>query len=133
MTSFRGSGDKAWDYVRAGDAVKPYLKWEGRSSGIFELVVHDGWPSKVALNRSDGPYATKDLFTRHTTIPDAWKYFARLDDTIVLMNGGKVVPNTFEHLIRHEKLVPEAVSFWQRKGSPRIDDHPLRSREGLLN
>ncbi|KAE9378310.1 acetyl-CoA synthetase-like protein [Stipitochalara longipes BDJ] len=115
MTSFRDLGDKAWDYVRAGDAVKPYLQWEERSPGIFELVVLDGWSSKVASNRPDGSYATKDLFTPHPTIPNAWKYFARLDDTIVLMNGEKVVPNTFEQLIRHEKLVAEAVLFGSGK------------------
>jgi hypothetical protein len=54
MTSFREPGDKAWDYVRAGDAVKPYLQWEERNPGIFELVVLDGWTSKVASNRPDG-------------------------------------------------------------------------------
>jgi aryl carrier-like protein len=95
--------------------VKPYLSWELRSPGIYELVVLDGWSSKVASNRPDGSYATKDLFTPHPSIPNAWKYFARLDDTIVLMNGEKVVPNTFEHLIRHEKLVAEAVLFGSGK------------------
>jgi len=118
MTSFREIDDKAWDYVRAGNVVRPYLKWEEQSPGIFELVVLDGWTSKVASNRQDGSYATKDLFTPHPTIPNAWKYFARLDDTIVLMNGEKVVPNTFEHLIRHDKLVAEAILFGSGKVRP---------------
>jgi Phosphopantetheine attachment site len=118
MTSFREPCDKAWDYVRARDAVKPFLQWEERSPGIFELVVLDGWSSKVASNRPDGSYATKDLFTRHPTIPNAWKYFARLDDTIVLMNGEKVVPNIFEQSIRHENLVAEAVLFGSGKARP---------------
>jgi hypothetical protein len=133
MTSFREPGDKAWDYVRAGDAVKPYLQWEERNPGIFELVVLDGWTSKVASNRSDGSYATKDLFTPHPTIPNAWKYFARLDDTIVLMNGEKIVPNTFEHLIRHEKLVAEAVLFGSGKARPGLMIIPSEAAKDLSN
>jgi hypothetical protein len=31
------------------------------------------------------------------------------------MNGEKVVPNTFEHLIRHEQLVADAVLFGSEK------------------
>jgi len=131
MTSFREPGDKAWDYVRAGDAVKPYLQWEERSPGIFELVVLDGWTSKVASNRPDGSYATKDLFTPHPTIPNAWKYFARLDDTIVLMNGEKIVPNTFEHMIRHQKLVAEAVLFGSGKARPGLMIIPSEAARSL--
>jgi hypothetical protein len=131
MTSFREPGDKAWDYVRARDAVKPYLKWEERSPGIFELIVLDGWTSKVASNRPDGSYATKDLFTPHPTITNAWKYFARLDDTIVLMNGEKLVPNTFEHLIRHEKLVAEAVLFGSGKARPGLMIIPSEAAKKL--
>jgi len=131
MTSFREPGDKAWDYVRAGDAVKSYLQWEERSPGIFELVVLDGWSSKVASNRPDGSYATKDLFTSHPTIPNAWKYFARLDDTIVLMNGEKIVPNTFEHLIRHQKLVAEAVLFGSGKVRPGLMILPSEAARNL--
>jgi len=131
MTSFRAAGDKAWDYVRAGDAVRPYLSWELRSPGIYELVVLDGWSSKVASNRPDGSYATKDLFTPHPMIPDAWKYFARLDDTIVLMNGEKVVPNTFEHLIRHEAIVTEAVMFGNGKNRLGLMIIPSEAAAGL--
>ncbi|PYH89292.1 hypothetical protein BO71DRAFT_488052 [Aspergillus ellipticus CBS 707.79] len=49
--------------------------------GIYELVVLEGWPSKVASNRPDNAYATKDLFEKHPTTPNAWRYYARLDDT----------------------------------------------------
>src|SRR5271156_1457788 len=109
MTSFREPGDKAWDYVRLPDALKPYIKFELRNPGIYELVGLEGLPSKVASNRPDGSYATKDLFTPHPSIPNAWKYFARLDDTIVLMNGEKVTPIAFEQAIRDNKYVTEAV------------------------
>ena len=115
MTSFRERGDKAWDYVRLSDAVKPYINFELRNPGIYELVALDGLPSKVASNRPDGSYATKDLFTPHPSIPNAWKYFARLDDTIVLMNGEKVTPLAFEQAIRDNKYVTEAILFGSGK------------------
>lgn len=111
MTSFREPDDKAWNYVRPSDNLKPFLRWEPMGEGIFELVVLNGWPSKVASNRPDGAYATKDLFMPHPTVPDAWKYYARSDDTIVLLNGEKVVPTMVEQAARQHKSVQEAVIF----------------------
>ena len=111
MTSARPRGDKAWDYVRVPEAFKSLIRFEERGAGIYELIALEGLPSKVASNRPDGSYATKDLFTAHSSIPDAWKYFARLDDTIVLVNGEKVVPIAFEQSIRDHVYVREAVMF----------------------
>lgn len=118
MTSFRTAGDKDWDYVRLSQDLQPYVAFEMRSPGIYELVALDGLPSKVASNRPDGSYATKDLFTPHPTTPNAWKYYARLDDTIVLLNGEKHVPTAFEQMIRDNVNVTEAVLFGS--GRPRV-------------
>ena len=109
--SFRPQGDHAWNYIRINDKVRPFLRWEERGGNLFELIVLDGWPSKVASNRPDKSYATKDLFEPHPTITDAWKYIARLDDTIVLMNGEKAIPIAMEQGIRRSDLVREAVCF----------------------
>lgn len=111
MTSFRPPGDKAWNYVRETDSLTPYLRWTPRGPNLFECCVLPGWPSKVASNQPDGSYATKDLFEPHPTIPKAWKYIARLDDTIVLVNGEKFNPVRFEGTIRSNKAVREAVVF----------------------
>lgn len=110
MTSFRLREDKEWDYLRPSEAVKKYLQFEERSPGIFELICLDGWPSKVMSNRPDGSYATKDLFLKHPTI-EAYKYYARLDDTIVLVNGEKVNPLDMEGIVRQNDVVSEAVVF----------------------
>ena len=67
--------------------------------------------SKVATNRDDGSYATKDLFEPHPSIEGAWKYCGRLDDTIVLVNGEKAIPIAMEQALRQNKLVQEAVMF----------------------
>ncbi|KAM6525809.1 hypothetical protein FALCPG4_011344 [Fusarium falciforme] len=111
MTSFRPEGDKAWNYVRESDKISPFLKWVPRGTNLYECCVTDGWPAKVQSNQPDNSYATKDLFEPHPTIPRAWKYIARMDDTIVLVNGEKFNPVAMEGSIRSNKNVKEAVVF----------------------
>ncbi|EXJ67997.1 uncharacterized protein A1O5_08612 [Cladophialophora psammophila CBS 110553] len=111
MTSFRPADDKAWNYVREHEKLKPYLRMDPKGGSLYELCVLDGWPSKVATNRDDGSYATKDLFEPHPSIPGAWKYCGRLDDTLVLVNGEKAIPIAMEQALRQNKLVREAVMF----------------------
>lgn len=116
MTSMRPPGDKGWDYLRPSESVKNFLRFEERSPGIFELICLDGWPSKVMSNRPDGSYATKDLFLKHPSL-EAYKYYARLDDTIVLVNGEKVNPLVLEGRVRQHDAVSEAVVFGSGKAS----------------
>ncbi|KAK5166578.1 uncharacterized protein LTR77_008121 [Saxophila tyrrhenica] len=119
MTSFRDhQQDKQWDWLRVPPHFKPYLSMELRGPNLYELVVTEGWPSKVATNRDDGSYATKDLFEPHPTLEDAWRYYARLDDTIVLENGEKANPLLVEGVLRENPHVAEAVVFGANK--PRL-------------
>lgn len=111
MTSFRERSDIDWDYVRPGPTLLPYIRWEQQMPGIYELCVLEGWPSKVASNRPDGAYATKDLFEKHPTKENAWRYYARLDDTLVLENGEKANPLVIEGVARNHSNVGEAVAF----------------------
>lgn len=111
MTSFRPQDDKAWNYVRETEKLSPFLYWKPRGVNVYECVVTDGWPAKVQSNQPDGSYATKDLFEPHPSIPRAWKYIARLDDTIVLVNGEKFNPVGMEGTVRANKYVAEAVVF----------------------
>jgi hypothetical protein len=99
--------------MRPLSSTKQYLKMVPVGSNIFELVVLDGLPSKVLSNSDDPPnsYYTRDTFTTHPTIPDAWKYLGRLDDRITLVNGEKVLPIPYEHHIRQNEFVQEAVVF----------------------
>lgn len=115
MTSFRPKGDKAWNYVRVHDRLAPFARFENKGGDLFELVILEGWPSKVATNRDDGSYATKDLFQPHPTIAGAWKFIGRHDDTIVLVNGEKFIPLAMEGVVRQQKEVQEAVVFGSGK------------------
>ncbi|KAI8629909.1 hypothetical protein F5Y19DRAFT_63030 [Xylariaceae sp. FL1651] len=111
MTSLRPAGDKAWNYVREEAKLLPFLRWIPRGPNLFECCILLGWPAKTATNMEDGSYCTKDLFEPHPTISGAWKYIARLDDTIVLVNGEKFNPVVTEGKIRSSKLVTETVIF----------------------
>jgi hypothetical protein len=79
------------------------------------MCVLDGWTSRVASNQPDSSYATKILFTPHPTTPNAWKYYARLDDTIVLMNGEKANPVTIKGSIRENINITKAIVFGNGK------------------
>lgn len=130
MTSFRPPEDKAWNYVRETPNLTPYLRWVPRGPGLFECCVLPGWPSKVASNQPDGSYATKDLFEAHPTIPRAWRYVARLDDTLALVNGEKFNPVRVEGVIRSNKVVTEAVVFGAGRPNLGLLVVPSSSLEG---
>lgn len=91
-----------------------------RGANTFECMVIDGLPSKTTSNSDDPPgsYYTRDTFTPHPTIPDAWRYLGRLDDRVTLMNGEKVLPIPYEHTIRQHDLVQEAVVFGVDRAFP---------------
>ena len=111
MTSFRPSGDRFWNYVREHNKLAPFLRWIPRGPNLFECAVTEGWPAKVAQNQEDGSYNTKDLFEPHPAIEGAWKYIARLDDTLTMVNGEKFNPVQMEGRIRSDPLVAETVIF----------------------
>lgn len=54
-------------------------------------------------------YHSKDLFTKHPTEPDLWRYEGRLDDIIVLSNAEKLNPVAMEGTISSCPLVKGAL------------------------
>lgn len=73
--------------------------------GTFELVIFadesnsDAAPVYHNLPGVN-PFYTKDLFTRHPTKPNLYKYYGRRDDILVLANGEKVNPIPLEHFVQ---------------------------------
>lgn len=43
MSSQRPPDDNAWQYLRPMVDAAPYLRFEEREGGLYELVVLDGW------------------------------------------------------------------------------------------
>ena len=71
-------------------------------------------------NSHDPPesFYSSDLFTKHESIPNAWKYLGRLDDRVTLIDGEKVLPLPIEGRIRQATLVKEAVVFGIERAIP---------------
>lgn len=111
MSTDRPDGDEAWNYLRPLPHVKPFLKWEERDGGLFELICLKDLPMRNATNRDDGSYATSDLFIKHPNIENAFKFESRQDDIIVLANGEKVNPASLESKVKTHRLITEAVAF----------------------
>ena len=130
MTSFREPGDKEWNWLRPTAALLPYLRWV-RHGDAYEVVIADGWKSKVTSNQPDGSYATRDLFIRHPEKSDRFKYVGRLDDWIVLVNGEKVNPVQFEHTVQADNRVAEAVVFGAGQVAPGLIIVPARDYDAM--
>ncbi|KAK0369853.1 hypothetical protein CLIM01_12793 [Colletotrichum limetticola] len=120
MNSVRPPGDKAWNYLRPLPSAKPYVLMDEVSPGIYECVCLDGIPSKSTSNSDSPPnsFRTRDLFVKHGTQPDWWKYVSRLDDRFTLINGEKVLPIPIEGRIRQEEIVKEAIVFGEQRSYP---------------
>ena len=133
MTSARPAGDKAWNYVRPLEKVKPFLKWKLLEDESYECIVLDGLRSKVSSNSDDPPnsFHTRDTFLKHPTIPDAWKYLGRIDDRVTLVNGEKVLPVPIEHRIRQSVFVKDNLVFGVSKPLPGLLVVPSTDAEGL--
>lgn len=98
MSSHR-QGDDDWQFLRVPKCSK-YLHFEEMQDGLAELVVKDGWPHMAKRNLPNGSYATCDLFERHPSIEQAWKYHSRKDSQIMLSTGKKFDPEPLERSIR---------------------------------
>ena len=94
-----------WRYVRFHPCVGATFEEVGE--GLYELVVRrDEALAKTQAafgiqgqERLDGGYRTRDLFEKHSTIPDTWRWRARADDIIVFLNGEKTNPTLMEQHI----------------------------------
>ncbi|KAF8441638.1 L-aminoadipate-semialdehyde dehydrogenase [Boletus edulis BED1] len=121
MTSFRDfDTDKEWNWVRAKGpyihtGVHEYMRFVPCDSDTYELYILDGWYTKVMSNQPDGSYATKDLFIKHPTIPDAYKYIGRVDDTLIMVNGEKTNPVPIELTLRSSPHIVDAIVFGARR------------------
>ncbi|RYO53965.1 hypothetical protein AA0116_g10176 [Alternaria tenuissima] len=122
MTSVRPPDDNAWNYLRILPQVQQYLLMDEVAPNIFECVALDGLKSKSTINSDDPPnsFRTRDLFAKHPTKPNHWKYVSRLDDRLTLVNGEKVLPIPIEGRIRQEAFVQEAIVFGDGKTVPGI-------------
>ncbi|KAL1623888.1 putative NRPS-like protein biosynthetic cluster [Diplodia seriata] len=108
-----------WNWVTPLPDAAPFLEFErvgegeedGEGEPLYHLTVLPGLAAKVLSDDASGRYATKDLFRRHPTLPNHWKFAARLDDIVVLVNGEKADPVPLEVAVTKSPLVAAAVVF----------------------
>lgn len=65
-----------------------------------------------ASSNSDDPpgsFHSKDLYIPHPTIENAWKYIARDDDRITLLNGEKILPLGMEGAVRESPFIRDGL------------------------
>lgn len=106
-----------WNWVTPLPSAKPFLKFEPVGEDVYHLIVLPGLPTKVLSEREDGSYPTKDLFQKHPTDPQKWKFVARQDDIIVLVNGEKADPIPLEDSVKQNPNVRTAMVFGAQKDS----------------
>ncbi|KAL8631707.1 hypothetical protein Q9189_002614 [Teloschistes chrysophthalmus] len=117
---FRPPGDKEWAYLRIEASKMEQIWTRPVADNQFEFVFLKDYPLRVESNSDDPPesYYSKDLFSPHSKIPNAWKYLGRLDDRVNLINGEKVLPLPIEGHIKRHPLIKEVVVFGVARPMP---------------
>jgi thioester reductase-like protein len=96
--------DHEWSWLRSDPILQPrFYDFEPQANAstgdepkLYEFVVKPEWPHRGKTNRPDGSFATADLFEKHPSVPNAWRYHSRADAQIVLVNGKKFDPSPIE-------------------------------------
>ncbi|KAL8732298.1 MAG: hypothetical protein Q9166_002870 [cf. Caloplaca sp. 2 TL-2023] len=107
-----------WEYLK----FSPKLGFQMRhhSGNLFELCFlrepHlDLFQSMFATFPDRQDYPTSDLYSKHPTKPDLWKYQGRADDIITLTNGEKVNPVAMEKLIEAHPAIRSVLVVGQAR------------------
>lgn len=124
------STDREWSYLRADSSLQPdYYDFEPQVTedgqpSLFEFIVKPKWPHRGKTNRPDGSFATSDLFERHPSITNAWRYHSRADAQITLLNGKKFDPAPVEgELLASEtgkRVLSDAMIFGTGREMPGV-------------
>jgi acyl-coenzyme A synthetase/AMP-(fatty) acid ligase len=90
------------------------LDWEDAGEEVFEPVFR----RDAALAKTQGVFhsfpdlvewRTGDLFAKHPTEPDVWRYEGRRDDVVILNHGENIAPAQLERQLRSVAGVEEAL------------------------
>ncbi|KAI0597659.1 hypothetical protein F4775DRAFT_602084 [Biscogniauxia sp. FL1348] len=110
---YREPGDDSWVYVRPYANLRSHMFFKKLDEGVYESVYLKSHPALMAVtsnsNDPPGSFHSRDLFTPHPTIENAWKYIARHDDRITLISGEKILPLSMEGAVRESPLVRDAL------------------------
>ncbi len=107
-----------WEYTNLGPLAG--AEFRHHSEDLYELVI----VRQKDLELYQGifrtfpdlqEYSMHDLYSKHPTKPDYWRYRGRSDDVIVLVNGEKLNPVTMEQVIMSHPEVRAALVVGQAR------------------
>ncbi|KAK6372383.1 putative NRPS-like protein biosynthetic cluster [Lithohypha guttulata] len=130
--------DKEWQYLRQSQKVTQ-IDFEARDEGLHELIVKADWPHMAKRNHEDGSYSTSDLFARHSSITNGWKYHSRADSQLTLITGKKFDPSPLEDaLAASSTLLSNVLVFGNGQPYPgallfRSNDAKDKSDSDIIN
>lgn len=118
---YRAPGDDTWNYVRPYPSLRPHIVFQPRGD-VYEAVYLRTHPALQTSNSDDPPgsFRSRDLWAPHPTLPDAWKFVARADDTVTLLTGEKILPLGIEGAVRESPLVRDALVVGNGRLAPGV-------------
>lgn len=111
--------------------MRPY----DTGAGTFELIIladESNQDSAPVFHNLPGenPFYTKDLFTRHPTKPNLYKYYGRKDDILVLSNGEKVNPIPLEQFVQADASLKGVLLTGNGRDQPVLIVEPKDALDG---
>lgn len=107
------SDSSDWQFVNYspfnGDEFRPMKEVELYEHFIVRRGYLDLFQSIFSTYPNQGEYATKDLYRRHATKPNLWKFCGRTDDVIVFSNAEKYNPVDFEDIVSSHPAIKSAL------------------------
>lgn len=118
IPAFVPEDENDWSYFEWNPAYG--VDMQNTGDGLYEMVIPrlpNGRDFQGIFHTSPDRdvYRTNDLYTRHPTNPNLWKFYGRQDDVIVLSNGEKFNPITMELIIESHPLVSRALVVGQSR------------------
>ncbi|KAF2728286.1 acetyl-CoA synthetase-like protein [Polyplosphaeria fusca] len=103
-----------WHYMHLHPAMNMTMDLSSETGQIHEAVIEKNTNSRYIqpifrLFPQLQRYHSGDLFTRHPTNPNLWKFYGRADDMQSFLSGEKFHPVDVEHLICEHTDVVEAL------------------------
>ena len=104
-----------WEYMQLPSDLKTAFDPLDADTGTYELCFKSA--GSAAANELRGihwslqvdEWRSKDLFTRHPSAPDWWKYVGRKDDILVLGDGTNINPTALEETLQTHPMVSGAL------------------------
>lgn len=117
-----------WEYYRFRPAMGVEL--EQRTKNLYELVFHrrpelERWQQVFKVFPDLDRYPTRDLWAKHPSEDNLWRYAGRLDDLIILTNGSILDASVVEAEIEKSPDVRVALIGGQGRAHPFLIIEPI--------